>query len=308
MSLDQHLKLLSRSIEPEILGRRIRNARLVTGLTQAEVGEPQASAAYICRIEAGQRRPGMELLAHIAERTDTSIEALLLGIERDRLDELGLALSRADLLLASGRVTAASAMASRVAEEIANVPAPTLRADAQRIRALAMLDAGRPAPAAEILEDLIEAEAMGARTLQLHTGLCRCYLQQGKLDRALTIGTRAAALVDQYDLNGLPEALDLAITVADVHLALDNEEKARAICQEALDAAATLDDRAQLSTAYWHASTTESRRGATELARRHAERAIGLLELDRFQSNIASLRERVDGSARVMVEQRGPES
>lgn len=299
MSLDQQLKLLSRSIEPGVLGRRIRNARLIAGMTQAELGDPHASAAYICRIEAGQRRPGVALLAHVAARTQTSVEALLLGIERDRLDELRLALSRADLLLASGRITAASAMASRVAEEIATTQLPDLNADAQRIRAIAMLEAGRAAAATEILEALVTGDPMGGRTLQLHTCLCRCYLEQRQLDRALEIGQRAMSLVDQLGLNGLPEALDLALVVADVHAHRGEGERARMICQDALEAAAGLDDRGQLSTAYWNASTNESRRGAVELARRHAERAIGILELDRFHATVASLRERLAAAAPV---------
>jgi tetratricopeptide (TPR) repeat protein len=294
MSLDQQLKLLSRSIDPAVLGRRIRNARLVAGLTQAEVGYPNASAAYICRIEAGQRRPGVALLAHVAERTGTSIEALLLGIERDRLDELRLALSRADLLLASGRITAASAMASRVSDEIASVQVPELASSAQRIRALAMLEAGRAAAAAELIEELIEENPMSARILQLHTSLVRCHLLEGDFERAVEVGERAMTLVDQFGLQGLPEALELVIAIADVHVKLGREDEARKLCQQGLEAAADLVDGSQLGTAYWHASTTESRRGATALARRHAERAIGLLELDRFRANIVSLRDRVE--------------
>lgn len=294
MSLDQHLKLLSRSIDPDVLGRRIRNARLVSGKTQAEVGYPNASAAYICRIEAGQRRPGVALLAHLAERTGTSVEALLLGIERDRLDELRLALSRADLLLASGRITAASAMASRVAEEIVATPVPDLRDEAERIRAVAMLEAGRAAAAAEILEELVAGDTMSGRTLGLHISLCRSHLKQGNLDRALEVGEQATRVIDQFGLYGLPEALDLALAVADVHAARGEEERAQAVCLQALEAATELDGNSQLSTAFWHASTTESRRGAIELARRHAERALVILELDKFHANIATLRERLD--------------
>lgn len=293
MSLDQHLRLLSRTIDPGVLGARIRSARIVRGLTQAELGDPAASSAYICRIEAGQRRPGVDLLAHIAERTQTTVEALLLGIDRDRLDELTLALSRADLLLASGRTTAASAMASRVIEEFGETPLPELTDEADRIRAMAMLEAGRPGAAAEILRRLLDTGSMTGRAFQLRTGLCRAYLAQGELAQAVAIGEHGLDLAEQFGLHGLPETLDLVLALADVQLALGDQAEARSLCLQALDAATQLDDRSRLGTAYWHASATEARRGATELARRHSERALGLLELDRFQANLDALRTRV---------------
>ncbi|MBO9523055.1 MAG: tetratricopeptide repeat protein [Nocardioidaceae bacterium] len=294
MSLDQHLRLLSRTIDPIVLGSRIRNARLVRGLTQAELGDPAASSAYICRIEAGQRRPGVELLQHIATRAETTVEALVLGIDRDRLDELSLALSRADLLLASGRTTAASAMASRVVDEFGETPLTDLTDEADRIRAMAMLDAGRPAAAARTLQRLLDSGALAGRSLQLRTALCRAYLAQGELEQAVKVGELGLDLVEQYGLHGLPESIELVLALADVQLALGDQAEARSLCLQALDAAGNLDDGARLGTAYWHASATETRRGATELARRHAERALGLLELDRFHSNVASLRERVN--------------
>lgn len=295
MSLDQHLKLLSRTIDPVVLGNRIRTARLVSGLTQAEVGDPSASAAYICRIEAGQRRPGVDLLAHIARRLNTTVEALLLGIDRDRLDELHLALARADLLLSSGRSTAASAMASRVIEELGNMPLPELADEADRIRAVAMLEAGRADTASKILERLLEVGSLTGRAIQLRTALCRAYLGQGQLERAVALGEQGIDVIEQFDLQGLPESLELVLALSDVHLALGDEAEARSLCLQALEAASALENGERLGTAYWHASTNESRRGAIELARRHAERALGLLELDRFRANVASLRRRVDG-------------
>lgn len=295
MSLDQHLRLLSRTIDPAVLGARIRNARLVRGLTQAELGEPVASSAYICRIEAGQRRPGVDLLAHIAQRAETTLEALLLGIDRDRLGELSLALSRADLLLASGRTTAASAMASRVVEEFGETPLTELTDEADRIRAMAMLEAGRPAAAARTLQRLLDSGSLSGRALSLRTALCRAYLAQGELETAVAVGEPGLDLVEQLGLHGLPETIELVLALADVQLALGDQAEARSLCLQALEAAAALGDGTRLGTAYWHASATETRRGATELARRHAERALGLLELDRFHQNVAALRERVEG-------------
>lgn len=64
-------------IDLNVLGERIRNARVAKGLTQEQVGAGLASTAYISRIESGQRRPDGRLLARIAERLDTTLEQLL---------------------------------------------------------------------------------------------------------------------------------------------------------------------------------------------------------------------------------------
>jgi hypothetical protein len=66
--MDPNLAELSRSIDPAILGRRLRNARVAAGLTQTQAAGGDASTAYISRIEAGQRRPDLKLLARLADR------------------------------------------------------------------------------------------------------------------------------------------------------------------------------------------------------------------------------------------------
>src|SRR5215210_807394 len=100
--MDPHLAELSKSIDPAILGRRLRNARVAAGLTQTEAAGGHASTAYISRIEAGQRRPDLKLLAELADRLGTTVEELLVGITRNKRDELRLELDYAELALASG--------------------------------------------------------------------------------------------------------------------------------------------------------------------------------------------------------------
>src|SRR5947208_6259531 len=46
------------TIDPVVLGERMRLARIRAGLTQSQVAGEDVSTAYISRIEAGQRRPG----------------------------------------------------------------------------------------------------------------------------------------------------------------------------------------------------------------------------------------------------------
>lgn len=79
------------------LGKRICHARIARGLTQAQLAEPaEVSAAYLSRIEDGQRRPSMEVLVAIAERMHVRPRDLLLGVPDAGDGERALAAYLAD--------------------------------------------------------------------------------------------------------------------------------------------------------------------------------------------------------------------
>src|SRR5215211_4640709 len=93
-----------KAVDPAELGRRVRAARISRGLTQTALGHPQASAAYVSRIESGQRRPGTELLQTFATRLGVPMERLLNATVTLDPDEVGLQLNYAELALESGEV------------------------------------------------------------------------------------------------------------------------------------------------------------------------------------------------------------
>src|SRR3712207_8484416 len=79
-----------KAVDPAELGRRVRSARVARGLTQTALGHPEASAAYVSRIESGQRRPGTELLHTFASRFGVLDERLLEQTVIPEPDETGL--------------------------------------------------------------------------------------------------------------------------------------------------------------------------------------------------------------------------
>ena len=70
--------------DPAAVGKRIFDAREAAGLSQRELAFPGCSAAYISRIERGERVPSLQVLREIARRTGVSEEALAYG--RETLD------------------------------------------------------------------------------------------------------------------------------------------------------------------------------------------------------------------------------
>jgi transcriptional regulator with XRE-family HTH domain len=54
--------------DPVRVGRRLSAARTAARLSQREVAFPGCSAAYISRIERGERTPSLQVLRELAER------------------------------------------------------------------------------------------------------------------------------------------------------------------------------------------------------------------------------------------------
>ena len=68
------------NIDAQALGERIRKLRLKKNKTQAYFADIlYISPSYLALIEAGKRVPNLDVLVHIAEITDVSIDYLVFG-------------------------------------------------------------------------------------------------------------------------------------------------------------------------------------------------------------------------------------
>jgi len=70
--------------DPVAVGRRLHEAREAAGISQRELAFPGCSAAYISRIERGERIPSLQVMRELARRIGISESALAYG--RERLD------------------------------------------------------------------------------------------------------------------------------------------------------------------------------------------------------------------------------
>jgi transcriptional regulator with XRE-family HTH domain len=70
--------------DPVALGQRLYDARVRAGLSQRQISFPGCSAAYISRIERGERVPSLQVLRELARRVGVSEAELAFG--RERLD------------------------------------------------------------------------------------------------------------------------------------------------------------------------------------------------------------------------------
>ena len=79
--------------DPAAVGKRVHEAREAAGLSQRELSFPGCSAAYISRIERGERVPSLQVMRELARRTGVSEQALAFG--REALDSAVAARVRA---------------------------------------------------------------------------------------------------------------------------------------------------------------------------------------------------------------------
>lgn len=284
------LAALSRSIDPAVLGQRIKNARVAAGMTQAQVAGEEVTTAYISRIEDGQRRPDAKLLERMARRMKSSLEELLLGVTRDEALELQVALDHAELELASGNAEAALAGVDALVRSMGENGTPELQRSVRELRAYALEATGDLDGAILVLEDLTAEPAADARWLKALIALSRCYRDSGDLSRAIAVGEQAQTTIDELGIVGLTEAIQLTVTIAAAYVIRGDTGHALRMCQRALAAAEKHDSATGKASAYWEASVVEASRGAHESALKLARKAIAILEVGEDARNIARLR------------------
>jgi len=112
--------------DPAAVGKRVFEARVAAGLSQRELAFPGCSAAYISRIERGERVPSLQVMRELARRTGVSEQVLAFG--REALDPAVAARVRAVEAAEAGgdmaeRATAYQALgraAAKVARSLAS--------------------------------------------------------------------------------------------------------------------------------------------------------------------------------------------
>src|SRR5919109_813530 len=67
--------------DPTRVGRRLHDAREAAGLSQRDLAFPGCSAAYISRIERGERIPSLQVLRELSRRIGVSEATLAYGRE-----------------------------------------------------------------------------------------------------------------------------------------------------------------------------------------------------------------------------------
>src|SRR5437868_10057090 len=86
------------------IGDRIRTARTEAGLSQAQLGAPHFTRAYVSAIELGKVRPAMKSLEFLAERLGKPTSYFLEDADADRRrQEQSAMVARGSQLISEGK-------------------------------------------------------------------------------------------------------------------------------------------------------------------------------------------------------------
>jgi len=269
---------------------RVRQARLAAGLSQTALAGDALSPSYISLIESGRREPTDAALGVIAERLGSTVEYLKHGDE-------GPAEARAKLALDYARLDLVSGEASSARDRIL---ALDLEPVTRQVRVEALLAL---AQAHEMLGDLesavgvLEPLLTQARVEQHHldaaaaaTALVASYVESGDLGRAIEVGDRQLAELEEAGLTGTDEHLRLGSTTLWAYVERGDLLYATHRAAELIRQAESLGTPRGRGSVYWNAALVAEQRHDYGLAKRYTERALALLGEGEVSRDIPRLR------------------
>lgn len=266
--------------DPVLVGRRLRETRETAGLSQRELSFPGCTAAYISRIEKGERIPSLQLMREFSERLGVSESFLAHGTHEPvgkrasfvearvaiRMGDFDAARKLADGLLEAARSNFERARASALYGEIA-FHTDTPEAAVETLERAFLLDEGLERSDAHFAETLGRAYA---RALEYE--MAAAVFMRNR-DRAAAAGdalneVRFASLLanaysDSSNFTAAEDALSRAIALSDE--APDPFTRAKIL---------------------WAQSRLHALQGDAETAARYAERALVILEVSDYAFHV----------------------
>lgn len=267
--------------DPLAAGQRLKDAREAAGLSQRQLAFPGCSAAYISRLEAGQRVASLQLLRKIAARLGTDEEFLATGIAREQ--PFPAELVEADVALRMNDLETARDLYER---ELKTSPEPRARAEALGGLGRLALRQGDPAHAVDSIEEALRvAPSIAAESPGLFRTLGMAYAENGELESAIGVFERAAAAAAEAD-DSL-EQTRCEILLANAQIDSGNFGRAEELLGGALARTPTHVDPAQRARIYWSQSRLHTLKGNQDAAARYARKTLELLELGEDVYNTA---------------------
>lgn len=254
--------------DPAAVGARIRAARRAAGLKQRELTFEGCTAAYLSRVEAGQRIPSLQILTRLAESLGTTAEFLATGKhpEPDPLFEAELAAGTGD-----------TDLARRLYSQATKSAPPTVGARADAALGRLAFDEGDHETAAEILDgalarpDLPLPERMMALEFR---GKALALLARFDEARAALDEGLAAARVAHDQL----AELRFSVLLANLLIDRGNLEAAEALLSRIIEDARKTRDPIALANLYWSQARLHASQHRQDLAARYARMAHATLE------------------------------
>jgi transcriptional regulator with XRE-family HTH domain len=262
----------------ESIGARVRRLRLARGLSQRQLAASSVSAAYISRIESGQRTPSVPAIRVLARRLGVTPEYLESGVDIAPGEALELRLTDAELRLRLGdhSIEARHALQA-VLKEAQRTGQSDITTHAQIALGLASLAAGNQREAARYLSVAVASPLVSPRMqTNVYVSLSKALRFLGRADEAVRILEEALDDPGCQMPEGVGVRLRLATYLSYALTDLGEFERARSVLEE-LDSDSALDPHAQV-TMHWSLARLAYMEGQPRAALSEIRRAITLLD------------------------------
>lgn len=240
----------------DLLGRRIAQARIQAGLTQAQLAGAEFTRAYVSSIEAGRRPPTGRAAHSFASHLGMDIEDLCFGYEAGGHRVLLHDLARARVDVSGGHADRAEAEYLRIAGIAERAGDVQTMARALCGTGLIARQRGEQADAERIMTsvmDLLESRPLADR-LEALIGRIGAVFAMGRIEDALRLTEEnlARALAEHP---ASPDAV-FALRASSVLLLVERGNVPRALdaADQALSCAAEVSDMEILARGYYHVS------------------------------------------------------
>ena len=259
---------------PAAVGRRLRDARERSGISQRQLSFEGCSPAYISRIEAGERIPSLQLLREMGRRLGVSEDFLATGLEREAGGE-DRKLLDAEVSLRLGEVDEAS----RLYTEVLDATATT----SVRARALAGLgqiayERGEPRRTIELLEQAVRVSGVEiSEQPALADTLGRAYAVVDDLEPAMRIFRHSLSAAE--DRKDTIESIRFGVLLANAYIDSNDLKAAEALLDKTITLAPNASDPIFRARILWSQSRLYAMREDATTAARYARKALELLEL-----------------------------
>jgi ATP/maltotriose-dependent transcriptional regulator MalT len=266
--------------DPAAAGRRLKEARLRNGLSQRELAFAGCTAAYISRVEAGDRIPSFHILRELGQRLGVSAEYLATGRDPDTGPD---PVTEAELSLRLGDVDEAETRFQALAESRQR----TIRARALGGLGQIALERGDVEAATQGLREAVELLGDSAWSHpSIVEALARAYSVHGDLVAARTMLERVSALAQE------DESTRFRLRVLLANVLIDSGDFTTA---EQVLASLPVEESERnpiaLAKSLWSRSRLSIAKGNAELAASLAHQALALVELTERDDYIARARQ-----------------
>ncbi|MBB1243429.1 helix-turn-helix domain-containing protein [Streptomyces durbertensis] len=261
----------SRVLEQPLFGRRLRALRTARGMSQARLAGTEFSAAYLSRLESGERPPTERVLSYLCSRLDVSPAAF----RGSAGSPLARALATASTVGESPRM--ATILEDALQEEAEGDAA--LRWQAHWLLAKCYRSQAMAVRELEVLRELVRlSDDVDLPDLRARSRvrLARALRAAGELGTARRHATEALAMAEEQGLthHDLVESL---MALVSIDAEAGRLAEARAGVDRMLDRlSAEVPVRLRVE-ALWTAATVHVRQGLKEAAGALLEQALGIL-------------------------------